>query len=172
VTTVSPDGKREGMTINSFASVSLAPPLILWSIRDDARSADAFIGGPHFILSVLASSQHAMAMHFARPAQDKFADWSNDFEQGIGGCPRLRESAATFECTTYSRYQEGDHTILLAASRAILKTSALPLMLHMGEMARCRLAKTLTSAEFTGCRLHEFTEHYACRFTSREPRTG
>jgi flavin reductase (DIM6/NTAB) family NADH-FMN oxidoreductase RutF len=123
VTTISPDGKREGMTINSFASVSLAPPLILWSIRDDARSADAFIGGPHFILSVLA-----------RPAPDKFADWSNDFEEGIGGCPRLRESAATFECTTYSRYQEGDHTILLGRVESHSRTSALPLVLHMGEM--------------------------------------
>ena len=134
VTTVSEDGKREGMTINSFAAVSLVPPLILWSIRDDARSADAFIGGPHFILSVLASSQRAMALHFARPAPDKFADWSNDFEEGIGGCPRLRESAATFECTTYSRYQEGDHTILLGRVESHSRTSALPLVLHMGEM--------------------------------------
>jgi flavin reductase (DIM6/NTAB) family NADH-FMN oxidoreductase RutF len=71
VTTVTPDGKREGMTINSFASVSLDPPLILWSIRDDARSAEAFIGGRHFILSVLAASQRELAQHFARSAPDK-----------------------------------------------------------------------------------------------------
>src|SRR5277367_225658 len=106
VTTVSDAGKREGMTINSFASVSLAPPLILWSIRDDARSADAVIGGPHFILSVLSASQRAMAMHFAKPAPDKFAGWEQEFADGIGGCPKLRASVATFECTTYSRYQE------------------------------------------------------------------
>jgi flavin reductase (DIM6/NTAB) family NADH-FMN oxidoreductase RutF len=87
-----------------------------------------------------------MAMHFARPAQDKFADWSNDLEEGIGGCPRLRESAATFECTTYSRYQEGDHTILLGRVESHSKTSALPLMLHMGEMGSLSdLAKTLAT---------------------------
>jgi flavin reductase (DIM6/NTAB) family NADH-FMN oxidoreductase RutF len=147
VTTVSPDGKREGMTINSFASVSLAPPLILWSIRDDARSADAFIGGQYFVLSVLTASQRAIALHFARSAPDKFAAWSNEFEEGIGGCPRLRDSAATFECTTYSRYQEGDHTILLGHVERHTKTSALPLVLHMGEMGSLwDLAKTADKA--------------------------
>ena len=143
VTTISPDGKREGMTINSFASVSLTPPLILWSIRDDARSANAFIGNPHFILSVLGSSQRTLAMHFSRSAPDKFADWVDDFEQGLGGCPRLKDSVATFECTTYSRYQEGDHTILLGRVDSHTKTSALPLVLHLGEMGSLwDLAKT------------------------------
>src|ERR1700761_1034143 len=103
VTTVTPDGKREGMTINSFASVSLAPPLILWSIRDDARSADAFVTGRHFVLSVLAASQQKLALHCAKPAPDKFADWEGAFDLGVGGCPRLRDSVATFECSIYSR---------------------------------------------------------------------
>ena len=134
VTTVSEQGKREGMTINSFASVSLAPPLILWSIRDDARSADAFIGGPHFILSVLSASQRDLAMHFARPAPDKFAGWEQEFDAGIGGCPKLLTSVATFECTTYSRYQEGDHTILLGRVEHHCKSATVPLVLHMGEM--------------------------------------
>jgi flavin reductase (DIM6/NTAB) family NADH-FMN oxidoreductase RutF len=134
VTTVSESGKREGMTINSFASVSLAPPLILWSIRDDARSAEAFIGGPHFILSVLAAAQRDLATHFARPAPDKFVGWEQEFETGLGGCPRLKHSVATFECTTYSRYQEGDHTILLGKVEHHVKSSELPLLLHMGEM--------------------------------------
>jgi flavin reductase (DIM6/NTAB) family NADH-FMN oxidoreductase RutF len=134
VTTVSEEGKREGMTINSFASVSLAPPLILWSIRDDARSADAFIGGRYFILSVLAASQRAIAMHFARPAEDKFAGWEEEFDSGIGGCPRLRTGIATFECSTYSRHQEGDHTILLGRVEHHRKKTEPPLMLHMGEM--------------------------------------
>src|SRR3984885_8441061 len=89
VTTVSPDGKREGMTINSFASVSLDPPLILWSIRDDARSADAFLGAKYFCISVLATAQRDVALQFARPAADKFAGWESEFEAGLGGCPRL-----------------------------------------------------------------------------------
>jgi flavin reductase (DIM6/NTAB) family NADH-FMN oxidoreductase RutF len=134
VTTISERGKREGMTINSFASVSLAPPLILWSIRDDARSADVFISGPHFILSVLSTSQREIALHFARAAPDKFVGWEEHFETGIGGCPKLRAGAATFECTTYSRYQEGDHTILLGRVEHHARSPALPLVLHMGEM--------------------------------------
>jgi flavin reductase (DIM6/NTAB) family NADH-FMN oxidoreductase RutF len=143
VTTLSEHGKREGMTINSFASVSLTPPLILWSIRDDARSADAFIGGPHFILSVLSTSQREIAMHFARAAPDKFVDWEHEFETGIGGCPKLRASVATFECTMYSRYQEGDHTILLGRVEHHVKSAALPLVLHMGQMGSLGdLAKT------------------------------
>ncbi len=134
VTTMSPGGKREGMTINSFASVSLAPPLILWSIRDDARSADAFISNDHFILSVLGESQHALAMHFARPAADKFAQYDQDFEAGLAGCPRLRRSVATFECSTYSRHQEGDHTILLGKVENHTRSAEAPLILHMGTM--------------------------------------
>jgi flavin reductase (DIM6/NTAB) family NADH-FMN oxidoreductase RutF len=134
VTTVSPGGKREGMTINSFASVSLAPPLILWSIRDDARSADAFICNAHFILSVLGEGQHSLALHFARAAADKFAEHEQEFEAGLAGCPRLRRSVATFECSTYSRHQEGDHTILLGKVESHTRSADAPLILHMGAM--------------------------------------
>ena len=134
VTTVSEDGKREGMTINSFASVSLTPPLILWSIRDDTRSADAFVAGRHFVLSVLAESQRSLALHFARPAADKFAAWEHEFEEGIAGCPRLRLSVASFECSTYSRHQEGDHTILLGQVESHSQTELPPLAFRLGKM--------------------------------------
>lgn len=134
VTAVSSGGKGEGMTINSFASVSLAPPLILWSIRDDARSADAFLAARSFVLSVLAVSQQALALHFARPAPDKFAGFESEFDQGIGGCPRLKRSVATFECTTYSRHQEGDHTIVLGRVKRFSRTDLPPLAFHAGQM--------------------------------------
>lgn len=134
VTTVGDDGKREGMTINSFSSVSLAPPLVLWSIRDDARSADVFLTARKFIISVLAANQGEMAMHFARPSADKFLNYESAFDAGLGGCPRLLESAATYECTTYSRYQEGDHTILLGNVQEFSHSEAEPLMFHAGRM--------------------------------------
>jgi flavin reductase (DIM6/NTAB) family NADH-FMN oxidoreductase RutF len=144
VTTVSGEGKREGMTINSFASVSLEPPLILWSIRDEARSADAFISSRHFILSVLAASQQQLALHFARPSTDKFLTCDPEFDVGIGGCPRLRRSVATFECTTYSRHQEGDHTVLLGRVESHSRSDDPPLLLHMGNMGSLvELAQTL-----------------------------
>ena len=134
VTTKTEHGKREGMTINSFASVSLDPPLILWSIRDDARSGDAFINGRHFILTVLAATQRDLALHFSKPAADKFAAYESQFDAGLAGCPRLRASAATFECSVYSRHQEGDHTILLGKVEAHTRSSEPPLLLHMGQM--------------------------------------
>jgi flavin reductase (DIM6/NTAB) family NADH-FMN oxidoreductase RutF len=122
------------MTINSFSSVSLDPPLILWSIRNDARSADAFIGSRHFIVSVMAASQCELARHFARSAPDKFVEWESQFEPGIGGCPRLRHSAATFECVTYSRYVEGDHTILLGRVERHVRAAVPAIVLHQGQM--------------------------------------
>ncbi len=134
VTTVAEDGKREGMTINSFASVSLAPPLILWSIRDDARSSDAFLTARTFVLSVLAVDQGELAMHFAKPARDKFQAYELDFEAGICGCPRLKRSVATYECSVYSRHQEGDHTILLGRVQALHVFEHAPLMFHAGKM--------------------------------------
>jgi flavin reductase (DIM6/NTAB) family NADH-FMN oxidoreductase RutF len=134
VTTAREDGKREGMTINSFSSVSLDPPLILWSIRNDARSADAFIGSRHFIISVLTASQRELAQHFARAAPDKFVERETEFEPGIGGCPRLCQSAATFECMTYSRHAEGDHTILLGRVERHVRTSVPAILLHQGQM--------------------------------------
>jgi flavin reductase (DIM6/NTAB) family NADH-FMN oxidoreductase RutF len=147
VTTMTEHGKREGMTINSFASVSLDPPLILWSIRDDARSGDAFINGRHFILSVLAASQRDIAMHFAKPSPDKFAAYEQEFDPGLAGCPRLKGSVATFECTIYSRHQEGDHTILLGRVEAHTRGTEPPLLLHMGQMGSLwELAETVTGS--------------------------
>ena len=134
VTTVDDSGKREGMTVNSFASVSLTPPLILWSVRDDARSADVFIGTARFVISVLAAAQRDLAMHFAKPAADKFAAWEDAFDVGLGACPRLRHSVATYECTTYSRHNEGDHTILLGRVDAFSQTDAAPLVFHGGQI--------------------------------------
>lgn len=134
VTTIADDGKREGMTINSFASVSLAPPLILWSIRDDARSSDAFLTSRTFVLSVLAADQAELAMHFAKPAPDKFERYEEAFEPGIGACPRLKRSVATYECSVYSRHQEGDHTILLGRVHEFSVADHAPLMFHAGKM--------------------------------------
>lgn len=135
VTTVGPDGKREGMTVNSFASVSLAPPLILWSVREAARSAEVFIASPVYTLSILAAAQADLAMHFARPTADKFAAVEDQFEIGALGCPKLKTAVATFECRTYSRHHEGDHTILVGrVETCVQQPELVPLMFHAGRM--------------------------------------
>jgi flavin reductase (DIM6/NTAB) family NADH-FMN oxidoreductase RutF len=134
ITTLGPDGKREGITVNSFASVSLTPPLVLWSIRDDTRSADAFLSARHYVIHVLGAQQHDLALHFARPAADKFEAFDDAFTQGLGNCPRLRESAATFECTAWSQHPEGDHTILVGRVDGFTSGSAAPLLFHAGKL--------------------------------------
>ena len=136
VTTMGPGNKPEGMTINSFASVSLQPPLILWSIRDDAASADVFVGSRTFVLSVLTAEQQDLAAHFARPAPDKFAAFSDRFGVGAAGGPRLLQSLATYECTSWSRYQEGDHTILVGRVDSFTHDAGnvQPLAFHAGRM--------------------------------------
>ena len=144
VTTVTADGKREGMTINSFASVSLEPPLILWSIRDDARSADAFLSARAFNLAVLAAPQRELALHFARPAPDKFEAFADAFETAPNGCPRLKGAVASFDCSVYSRHAEGDHTIVLGRVERFSCGDAAPLLFHSGQMGSLwELASTL-----------------------------
>jgi len=148
VTTVSDHGKHEGMTINSFTSVSLDPPLILWSIRDDARSADVFLNARSFNLSVLTFDQQALGLHFAKPAVDKFERFADQFEIGVNKCPRLKDSVATFECSTYSRHQEGDHTILLGRVERFSRTDKAPLLFHSGQMGSLwELARTLAQPD-------------------------
>ena len=135
VATVTPDGKREGMTINSFASVSLAPPLLLWSVRDAARSAEAFIGARAFTLSILSADQAALAGHFARPAPDKFTAFEDDFETGLHGCPRLKRAMAPYDCRVWSRHAEGDHTVLVGRVDAFTQHPELtPLVFCGGRM--------------------------------------
>jgi flavin reductase (DIM6/NTAB) family NADH-FMN oxidoreductase RutF len=145
VTTAGADGKREGMTVNSFTSVSLEPPLILWSIRNDTGSGDAFIAGRAFNLSVLGSEQRELALHFARAALDKFERFEDAFDVAGNGCPRLKSAVATFECSTYSRHQEGDHTILLGRVDRFSCCDKPPLLFHSGQMGSLwDLAQSLT----------------------------
>jgi flavin reductase (DIM6/NTAB) family NADH-FMN oxidoreductase RutF len=146
VTTALTGGKREGMTINSFASVSLDPPLILWSIRDNARSGDAFLAARSFNLSVLSCDQQDLATHFAKPAPDKFERFADEFDNGANECPRLKDAVATFECSVWSRHQEGDHTILLGrVERFARSDKAAPLLFHSGRMGSLwDLAQTLS----------------------------
>jgi 3-hydroxy-9,10-secoandrosta-1,3,5(10)-triene-9,17-dione monooxygenase reductase component len=111
VTTRSPDGALHGATISSFASVSLSPPLVLWSQACSAGSRSAFIQADHFAVNVLAADQVALANRFAQRRFDKFD--SVDIEPGIGGAPLLTGAAAHFECRRHCQYEGGDHTIFV-----------------------------------------------------------
>lgn len=111
VTTATADGSRIGMTISSFNSVSLEPPLVLWSIAKSADTYAAFARADYFSVNVLAQHQQDLSLRFSTPGVDRFA--ALDCTSGIGGVPLLREFAACFECSTEHRYEGGDHLIIV-----------------------------------------------------------
>jgi len=126
------DGTRVGLTANSFNSVSLAPPLVLWSLSRQAGSMAAFSRGSHYAINILAADQHALAERFSsRAMPDRFAGLA--FHEGVGGAPILAGAAAVFECFNRSRYEEGDHVIFVGeVERCAHRAGALPLIFHGG----------------------------------------
>jgi flavin reductase (DIM6/NTAB) family NADH-FMN oxidoreductase RutF len=131
VTALTPEGQPIGLTANSFASVSLAPPLVLWSLAQAAASLPAFRAGSHYAINVLAADQKALAERFALKGADR---WSGvEFAPGLNGVPLLPGAAATFECFNRSRYEEGDHMIFVGeVERCSRRPGAAPLLFHGG----------------------------------------
>jgi flavin reductase (DIM6/NTAB) family NADH-FMN oxidoreductase RutF len=132
VTARAPDGQRVGMTANSFSSVSLEPPMVLWSLSRKASSAAVFRDAEHFAINLLAAGDEELAGHFARSAADKFARWAERFAAGLGGAPVLAGAAATFECHSRHRYYGGDHIIVIGVVERYAYREAQPLVFHRG----------------------------------------
>jgi flavin reductase (DIM6/NTAB) family NADH-FMN oxidoreductase RutF len=131
VTARDADGSPVGLTANSFNSVSLEPPLVLWSLARSAGSMPAFERGSHYSINILAADQYALAERFASKSLDRFAQLS--FREGAGGAPILEGAAAVFECFNRSRYEEGDHVIFVGeVERCEWRPGAQPLIFHGG----------------------------------------
>jgi flavin reductase (DIM6/NTAB) family NADH-FMN oxidoreductase RutF len=131
VTARAQDGTVIGLTANSFNSVSLTPPLVLWSLASAAASLAVFSQGSHYAINVLAADQKLLAERFALKGADR---WNGvAFSQGAGGAPVLDGAAATFECFNRSRYEEGDHVIFVGeVERCSFRAGASPLLFHGG----------------------------------------
>ena len=126
-----PTGELVGLTANSFNSVSLDPPLVLWSLSQRSLSLDAFRTGSHYAINVLAADQKALAERFASRGVDRFA--GVEHHSGISGAPLLEGAAATFECFNRSRYEEGDHVIFVGeVERCQHHGGMSPLLYHGG----------------------------------------
>ncbi|TNF63849.1 MAG: flavin reductase [Rhodobacteraceae bacterium] len=109
VTTQTADGPL-GITANSFASLSLDPPLVLWAPARASRRHEAFTRARHFAIHVMAGDQHALARHFATSGDGFEAfDWSASPE----GVPILSGCLARFECERAALHDGGDHTIVV-----------------------------------------------------------
>ena len=111
VTTRLADGGYAGITVNSFSSVSLEPPLVLWSLGKDSGSYQAFSAADHYCINVLARSQDSVARQFAKTDDTKFD--AAAFTEGLGGAPVLKDALAAFECQRDAHYPGGDHLILV-----------------------------------------------------------
>src|SRR5881227_923352 len=134
ITATGTDGKPYGLTCNSFASVSLNPPLILWSLGMFSQGLSVFQNASHFVVNVLGASQQALAKKFATPSEDKFAgvEWT----AGLGQAPVLADSVANFQCRAVDRYYGGDHVIFLGAVEAYAYNRQEPLLFARGSFGR------------------------------------
>ncbi len=131
VTTVAADGRKVGMTANSFTSVSMEPPLVLWCPSKRAPSLGDFEDATHFAINILASDQHVLSRQFATPATDKFA--GTETTEGIAGVPLLNGAVATFQCRTVSRHDAGDHVIYVGEVESYNHDGGAPLVFHAGK---------------------------------------
>jgi flavin reductase (DIM6/NTAB) family NADH-FMN oxidoreductase RutF len=100
-----------GITANSFNSVSLDPPLVLFSVANTARSLRSFLEAPGFAVNVLRKDQKRLSTRFARQGIDKWA--GVDYEPGRFGAPLLPGTMAAFDCLHYAQYEGGDHLIIV-----------------------------------------------------------
>jgi 3-hydroxy-9,10-secoandrosta-1,3,5(10)-triene-9,17-dione monooxygenase reductase component len=121
---------RCGVTASSFNTVSLDPPLILWSLGLKAPSLSTFRTAGHFAVNVLADTQRDIAMQFARPSADKFA--GVDTFTGLTGAPLVRGALAHVECRVWSRYPGGDHEIMLGEVVSLRRGDGAPLVFAAG----------------------------------------
>jgi flavin reductase (DIM6/NTAB) family NADH-FMN oxidoreductase RutF len=132
VTARAPDGSLVGLTANSFNSVSLSPPLVLWSLSQAASSMAAFRTGSHYAINILGADQQALAQRFSTRHVDRFADVA--FVEGQSGAPLLTGTVASFECFNRSRYVEGDHVIFVGeVERCSHRAGTSPLLYHGGK---------------------------------------
>lgn len=109
VTTVGEDGRLYGMTVSSFSSVSLDPPMVLWSQRLNAPSHAVFHRAQHFAINVLGDAQQCLSVQFARPAADKFRGVA--YHLSPEGVPLLDDVAAQFVCRNDFSCKGGDHVV-------------------------------------------------------------
>jgi len=131
ITLGSTNGFRLGVTASSFNTVSLDPPLILWSLALKAPSLAAFRSHDLFAVSVLANHQKDIALQFARPAEDKFA--GIDMIEGANGLPLIKGALAHIECRTVARYAGGDHEIMLGQVVSLRRDDYAPLVFQGGK---------------------------------------
>jgi flavin reductase (DIM6/NTAB) family NADH-FMN oxidoreductase RutF len=125
-----PDGRYVGFTANSFNSVSLDPPLVLWSLDRRAENLDAFQSADRYAINVLAHDQVELARRFSRPHADRFAGVS--FRLGGAHAPLIDGCVAWFECRHHARHRMGDHMLFVGEVETCARRKDAGLVFHHG----------------------------------------
>lgn len=135
VTCVNEDGQPAGLTVNSFTSVSLDPPLLLVCLYKQAASAAALTHASHFAINVLQAGQQPASISFSTRNEDRFG--KTPWTRGEAGAPILADSLGVFECENYAVYDGGDHHILVGkVMKASFDASLDPLLYFRGRYRR------------------------------------
>jgi flavin reductase (DIM6/NTAB) family NADH-FMN oxidoreductase RutF len=127
-------GSPAGLTANSFAGVSLEPPLVLWSLRRASPNTPMFSAAKVFNVNVLTEAQVELSRHFASRASHKFnqGSWSD----GQNGAPVLAGCAAVFECVSVARHDIGDHLLFVGQVSRVTESNQAPLLFHSARYHR------------------------------------
>ncbi|MFY1020741.1 flavin reductase [Ectopseudomonas khazarica] len=133
ITSCSEEGEVVGITANSFNSVSLNPPMVLWSLAKSARSLQTFSKARHWNVHVLSTEQEELSGRFARQGEDKFAGVRLD--NGLSNAPLLQDCTARFQCRTAFQYEGGDHVIFVGEVLAFDHSERAPLAFQRGQYA-------------------------------------
>ncbi len=128
-------GMPSGLTVNSFTSVSLDPPLLLVCIHKLATSADALIAASHFAINVLQTGQQPASITFSTRVEDRFG--TTQWSRGEAGAPIFKDSLSVFECERFAVYDGGDHHILVGqVMKASFDAGLDPLLYFRGRYRR------------------------------------
>ena len=131
------DGARAyGLTVNSFASVSLKPPLVLWCLAHSAVAFDLFAQAPHFVISVLNEDQSDLSIACARHAQHELT--KDQFELMPSGAAAISHALAYFECRRHKQFEMGDHLIIIGEVITMSQTGGRPLIFHRGDYGKLK----------------------------------
>jgi len=135
VTCIDSSGRPFGLTVNSFTSVSLDPPLLLVCIANQARCAKAMTSAGHFAVNVLQTGQQPASIRFSTRDEDRFG--ATPWSTGESGAPLLMDSLAVFECERHAVHEGGDHHILVGrVLRASFDAAMDPLLYFRGRYRR------------------------------------
>jgi 4-hydroxyphenylacetate 3-hydroxylase, reductase component len=124
------EGRAVGLTANSFNSLSLDPPLVLWSLRSASPALQAFQSASHFAVNVLSEGQVGLSRRFASAVLDRFAE--GQWADGAGGAPVLTGCTAVFECAMHSQQALGDHVLFIGRVERVHEAALPPLLFQAG----------------------------------------